>query len=115
MLAEKRQAKEIALFRSVFWRKNQIAYGTRNNFRLLLVVSLGGLLLLYPLSLWAMQAASKDMVNPAIVPQDRLQESWWAQRHQAVLDGHIHAVTRVEGRIRVGSVFPGKPHTKRRP
>jgi lysophospholipase L1-like esterase len=71
-----------------------MACDTGHFVRLLWVACLGGLMLLYPLSGRAGQPATKTVVNPAIVPQDRLQEVWWAQRHQAVLEAvHQHPET----------------------
>lgn len=32
------------------------------------------------------QAVSPEAINPAVVPADRLSETWWAARHAAVLD-----------------------------
>ena len=86
--------KEIALLRSAFWNKSQMACDTGSFVRLLSVACLGGFVLLCPLSARAGQTTSKGEVNPAIVPQDRLQETWWAQRHQAVLEAvHQHPET----------------------
>ena len=71
-----------------------MACDTGSFVRLLSVACLGGLALLCPQPAGAKQAAPEDVVNPAIVPQDRLQEAWWAQRHQAVLEAvHQHPET----------------------
>jgi len=41
-------------------------------------------------------AAAQSTPNPAIIPADRLKESWWAERHQAVLDSlHAHPDTQL--------------------
>ena len=71
-----------------------MAFDTGGFVRLFSVACLSGLALLCPQPARAGQAASKALTNPAIVPQDRLQESWWAQRHQAVLEAvHQHPET----------------------
>src|ERR1017187_3182833 len=71
-----------------------MACDTGSFVRLLSVACLGGLALLCPQPAGAKQAAPEAVVNPAIVPQDRLQEAWWAQRHQAVLEAvHQHPET----------------------
>ncbi|HTZ83336.1 MAG TPA: GDSL-type esterase/lipase family protein, partial [Candidatus Acidoferrales bacterium] len=41
-------------------------------------------------------AFAQSAANPAIVPADRLNEAWWAARHQAVLDAlHAHPDTQL--------------------
>ncbi len=48
------------------------------------------------LSAAASLASAQTPLNPAVVPADRLNESWWADRHKAVLEAiHAHPDTQL--------------------
>lgn len=58
-----------------------------------LKIVLGLSLFLASYSLTA-QFAAKTLLNPAVVPADRLNETWWAERHKAAVEAaHAHPDT----------------------